>query len=101
MSCIGFTVTFITCSSFIHSGYFNSISSSPLLLRGAPDTARIPCWEFHAEAPQATASEGHAQGPCETARAGFKPATLRSKGDKSTNEPPCLTHPQSVERALV
>jgi len=26
---------------FIHSGYFYSVSSSPLLLRGAPDTARI------------------------------------------------------------
>src|SRR6218665_1798465 len=25
-------------NSFIHSGYFNSASSSPLLLRGAPDT---------------------------------------------------------------
>ena len=29
--------------SFIHSGYFCSASSSPLLLRGAPDTARILC----------------------------------------------------------
>ena len=28
-------------SRFIHSGYFYSASSSPLLLRGAPDTARI------------------------------------------------------------
>src|SRR6218665_2261176 len=27
--------------SFIHSDYFYSFSSSPLLLRGAPDTARI------------------------------------------------------------
>jgi len=26
---------------FIHSGYFYSASSSPLLLRRAPDTARI------------------------------------------------------------
>src|SRR6218665_2108986 len=29
--------------SFIHSGYFYSTSSSPLLLRGAPDTAQILC----------------------------------------------------------
>src|SRR6218665_723569 len=29
--------------SFIHSDYFYSTSSSPLLLRGAPDTARILC----------------------------------------------------------
>ena len=44
--------------------------------------------EFHAEAPQATANEGLAQGPYVAARAGFEPATLRSKGDESTNEPP-------------
>src|SRR6218665_658736 len=30
-------------NSFIHSGYFYSASSSPILLRGAPDTARILC----------------------------------------------------------
>ena len=40
---------------FIHSGDFYSASSSPLLLRGALDTARI--WptvsEFHVKAPQA------------------------------------------------
>ena len=32
--------------SFIHSDYFYSASSSPLLLRGAPDTARILCRSF-------------------------------------------------------
>ena len=44
--------------------------------------------EFHAEAPQAIASEELAQGPDVAARAGFEPATLRTKGAKSTNEPP-------------
>ena len=44
---------------------------------------------FHAKAPQATASEGLAQGPY-VARAGFEPKTLRTKGDESTNEPPNL-----------
>ena len=44
--------------------------------------------EFHAEAPQATAREGLAQGHYVAARAGFEPATLRTKGDESTNEPP-------------
>ena len=44
--------------------------------------------EFHAEVPQATASEGLAQGPYVAARVGFKPANLRTKGNKSTNEPP-------------
>src|SRR6218665_253830 len=32
--------------SFIHSGYFYSALSSPLLLRSAPDTARILCRGF-------------------------------------------------------
>ena len=47
------------------------------------------CWSFHAETLQATASEGLAQGPYVTARAGFDPATLWSKGIDSTNAPPC------------
>ena len=32
--------------AFIHSSYFYSVSSSPLLLRGAPDKARILCPNF-------------------------------------------------------
>jgi len=43
--------------------------------------------EFHAEAPQTTASEGLAQGPYVAATAGFKHTTLRMKGDESTKEP--------------
>ena len=35
-----------TRNSFIHSGYFYSASSSPLLPRGAPDTARTLCGNF-------------------------------------------------------
>jgi len=31
---------------FIYSDYFYSASSSPLLLRGAPDTAQILCRSF-------------------------------------------------------
>jgi len=42
--------------------------------------------EFHAEAPQATTSEGLVRGPYMAARAGFEPATLRTKGAESTNE---------------
>ena len=49
------------------------------------------CAEFHAEAPQATASLGLAQGPYVAARAGFEPTTLRSKGFDSTKAPPRLT----------
>src|SRR6218665_830599 len=44
--------------------------------------------EFHAEAPKGISSEGLTQGPYVTARAGFEPANLRTRGDESTNEPP-------------
>ena len=44
--------------------------------------------EFHAVAPQATASEGLAQGPYVAVIVGFEPTTLRSTGIESTNEPP-------------
>ena len=44
--------------------------------------------EFLAEAPQATASEGLAQGSYLVASVGFKPATLRTKGVESTNAQP-------------
>ena len=36
--------------SFIHSDHFYSASSSPLLLRGAPDYSTDTVSEFHAEA---------------------------------------------------
>jgi len=41
--------------------------------------------EFHVKAPQATASEGLAQGPYVVATAGLQPATLWTKGAKSAN----------------
>jgi len=47
--------------------------------------------EFHAKVPQATASEGLAQGLYVAARAGFELATLRTKGAEYTNEPSCPT----------
>ena len=43
--------------------------------------------EFHAEVPQAIASEGLAQGPYMAARVGFEPLTHRTICDESTNEP--------------
>ena len=44
--------------------------------------------EFHATAPQATASEGLAKGPYVAARAGFEPTTLWMKVDVPSNETP-------------
>ena len=46
------------------------------------------CRSLHAEALQATASEGLAQGPYVASRAGFEHTTLRFKGIDSTNVPP-------------
>jgi len=43
--------------------------------------------DFHAEAPQAIASEGLTQDPYVSARAGFEPITLWMKGYASTNKP--------------
>ena len=62
-----------------HSGYFCSASS-----RHSTDT--VP--EIHAEALQATVSDGLAQGSYLAARAGFKPTSLRTKGVDSANAPP-------------
>ena len=71
--------TFILCLRCL----FNS-TTTQRCSRYSTDTVS----EFHAEAPQATASEGLAQGPYVADRAGFEPATLQTKGDKSANEPP-------------
>ena len=72
--------------AFIHSflqRLFKS-TTTPRRSRQSTDTES----EFHAKAPQATESEGLAQGPYVAARAGFEPTTLRPKGDETTNEPP-------------
>ena len=44
--------------------------------------------EFHAKAPQATASERLSESPYVAARARFEQTTLRTKSSESTNEPP-------------
>src|SRR6218665_81375 len=79
--------------TFIYSGYFYSTSSSPLLFRGALDTAWILCRSQYAKVLQAIASEGFAQGPYMAVRAGFEPTTLRAKG---TNLPMNQQAPQNA-----
>ena len=72
------------------SGYFYSASSSPSLLRGAPNySIDTVSGLTHAKALQAPVSEGLAQGLYMTARVGFDPPTLRMQGTKLTTEPPC------------
>ena len=80
-----------------YSGYFYIAPLQVLYYSEELPTITIAL-EFHAEAPQATASERLAQGPYVAARAGFEPTTLRTKGDESTNEPPGPTHPDRVCR---
>ena|SRR6218665_2327530 len=75
-------------TSFIHSGYFYSASSSSQLLRGAPDTAQILCRSFALKR-YTQLCEGLAQGPYVVAREGFEPVNLWTKGIGSTNQPPC------------
>ena len=48
------------------------------LSEALPTTEIDTVWSLHAEALQATASEGLAQGPYVVTRAGFEPATLKS-----------------------
>ena len=69
--------------SFIHSGYFYSTSSSPLLLIGAPIYSIDTVSELTRlcnNAPQATMSGGLVQGTYVAARVGFEPATFQMQG---------------------
>src|SRR6218665_1852787 len=82
-------------NSLIHS-FIQAISIAPLQLqlqghyttrrRSRHSTDTVP--EFHAEAPQATVSEGLAQGPYVAARLGVQPMTIQTKGVDSTSAPP-------------
>ena|SRR6218665_3679839 len=75
--------------SFIHS-FIQAISIASLQVHYYSEVLLLhrtnTVSEFHAEAPQATASQGLAQGPYVAARARFEPTTFRMKGDESTNE---------------
>ena len=69
--------TVLYCFVFIH---LYSASHSMSHSEALPITALILFRSLHAEALQATASEGLAQGPHVAARVGFEPATLRTEG---------------------
>src|SRR6218665_1758228 len=74
---------------FVHSDHFYGASLSPLLLRSAPDTARILCRSFTPKRHRQLGLKGLAQGLYMAARAGVEPTTLRLKAIDSTNAPPC------------
>ena len=76
--------------AFLHS-FIQAITIAPLQVHyysEALPTQHGTVSEFYAETPQATVSEGRAQGPYVAARAGVEPMTLRTKGVDSTNAPP-------------
>src|SRR6218665_3244905 len=78
--------------SFIHSDHFYSASSSPLLLRSAPDTAWILSRSFTPKRHrQLRVKDLFVQGPYVAARVRFEPTTLRLTGIDSANAPPCPT----------
>ena len=72
------------CTMYVCILLYLSISIELLTARVFQKRSRpqqlILCRSLHAEALQATASEGLAQGPYVAAGAGFEPATIRSKG---------------------
>ena len=67
--------------NFCRGSFIYAISIAPF--KSSTDTVL----EFHTEAPQATVSEGLAQGPYMAARAGVEPMILQTKGVDSTNAP--------------
>ena len=62
------------------------LTASAFQKRSRPQQLTL-CRSLHAKAQQTTASEGLAQGSYVAARAGFKPATLRSNGIDSAYAP--------------
>ena len=83
----------VYCIVFI---YLYSASHSMSLSEALPATTLILCRSEHAEALQATASEGLAQGPCVSARVGFEPATVRTEDTELTTELPRTTTRMNV-----
>src|SRR6218665_2329004 len=86
------------CIVFIH---FYSASHSLSLSEALPRQQSLLCRSSHAEALQAIAGKGLAQGPYMAARAGFEPTTLRSNDVASTNAPPCPTVDACVMHACM
>jgi len=74
--------------SLVHSGHFYSASSSPLLLRGAPDTARIVCRSFTPMRHRQLWVKDLPKVPTWRLERDSKPATFQTKDAESTNESP-------------
>jgi len=88
-----FVISYCHCSflhsfiySFIHSGHFCSASSSPLLVRSAPDTARILCRSFTPKRHRQLRVKDFRKVPTWRLQRDSKPRP--SEGIESTNVPP-------------
>jgi len=86
-------IEWLLVHSFIHS-FIPDISIASLQAHYhsevLPNTALILCQSYHAEALQATVSEGLAQGPYMAAV--IEPVTLHTHGIELTTKPPCPTY---------
>src|SRR6218665_1317452 len=79
------------------SGHFYSASSSPLLLRSAPDYIKHGYYiGVSRRSAHATVSKGLAQDPYVAARAGVEPTSLRLKVIASANAPPRPTNRPTI-----
>src|SRR6218665_2205575 len=83
------TKSTLTQCSFNHSRYFYSASSSPLLLRGAPNTARILCWSFTPKCHRQLRVKDLSKVSTWHPERDSNPRPFRQKVNESTNEPPC------------
>src|SRR6218665_1452052 len=78
-------VNFTAIESYIHSGNFYSVFSSPLLLRGAPDYSVDTVWELARRS--ATGNHESRTFP-RSLSGGFDRATFQTQGGTPTAEPP-------------
>ena len=85
---------------FIH--FYSASHHSMILQKRSPPQKLTLGRSLHAEALQATVSEGLSQGPYMADRAENEPTTLRSKGVVSANGPPCpsdFLYPSRIHQA--
>src|SRR6218665_621425 len=79
---------FLEDYSLIHSKYFYSASSSPLLLRGFPDYSIDTLSELTCRSITGNGERRTCPRSLREVVVGFKPATFRTQGTELTTEPP-------------
>src|SRR6218665_3644972 len=74
---------------FIHSGYLSSSSSSPLLLRGAPDTAQKLCRSFRPKRHRHLRVKDLPKVPIGQLHRYSNPRLFAQNREESSNKSPC------------